>query len=78
MSLLLSRIQGYRYHLSKFHIYALVYYIGVFFFFIYFCSDLYDFSPTIFVVVVVVVIVLLFPVVLGIKLGCLFYVFLVS
>ena len=23
-------IQGYRYHLSKFHIYALVYYIGVF------------------------------------------------
>ena len=30
VSLLLSRIQGYRYHLSKFHIYALVYYIGVF------------------------------------------------
>ena len=28
MSLLLSRLQGYRYHLSKFHIYALVYYIG--------------------------------------------------
>ena len=28
--LLLSRIQGYRYHLSKFHIYALVYCIGVF------------------------------------------------
>ena len=27
-SLLLSRIQGYRYHLSKFHIYALVYCIG--------------------------------------------------
>ena len=27
---LLSRIQGYRYHLSKFHIYALVYCIGVF------------------------------------------------
>ena len=25
MSLLLSRIQGYCYHLSKFHIYALVY-----------------------------------------------------
>ena len=25
VSLLLSRIQGYRYHLSKFHIYALVY-----------------------------------------------------
>ena len=30
MSLLLSRIQGYCYHLSKFHIYALVYCIGVF------------------------------------------------
>ena len=27
---LLSRIHGYRYHLSKFHIYALVYCIGVF------------------------------------------------
>ena len=30
MSLLLSRIQGYCYLLSKFHIYALVYCIGVF------------------------------------------------
>ena len=30
MSLLLSHIQGYRYHLSKFHIYLLVYCIGVF------------------------------------------------
>ena len=30
-SLLLSCIQGYHYHLSKFHIYVLVYYIGVFF-----------------------------------------------
>ena len=30
VSLLLSRIQGYRYHLSKFHIYALVYCTGVF------------------------------------------------
>uniref|UniRef100_A0AC11DAA6 Uncharacterized protein n=2 Tax=Ovis aries TaxID=9940 RepID=A0AC11DAA6_SHEEP len=30
VSLLLSRIQAYRYHLSKFHIYALEYYIGVF------------------------------------------------
>ena len=30
VSLLMSRIQGYRYHLSKFHIYALVYCIGVF------------------------------------------------
>ena len=28
--LLLSRIQGYRYHLSKFYIYALVYCIGDF------------------------------------------------
>ena len=30
VSLLLSRIQGHRYHLSKFHICALVYCIGVF------------------------------------------------
>ena len=30
VSLLLSCIQGYRYHLSKFHIYALVYCIGAF------------------------------------------------
>ena len=30
VSLLLSRIQGYYYHLSKFHMYALVYFIGVF------------------------------------------------
>ena len=30
VSLLLSRIQGYRYHLSKFHIYVLVYCIGIF------------------------------------------------
>ena len=30
VSLLLSRIQGYHYHLSKFHIYALVYCFGVF------------------------------------------------
>ena len=30
VSLLLSCIQGYCYHLSKFHIYALVYCIGVF------------------------------------------------
>ena len=34
LSLLLSRIQGYCYHLSKFHIYVLVYCIGVFFFFL--------------------------------------------
>ena len=31
VSLWLSHIQGYHYHLSKFHIYALVYYIGFFF-----------------------------------------------
>ena len=30
VSLLLSPLQGYRYHLSKFHIYVLVYCIGVF------------------------------------------------
>ena len=30
VSLLLSRIQGHRYHLSKFYIYALIYCIGVF------------------------------------------------
>ena len=30
VSLLLSRTQGYSYHLSKFHIYVLVYCIGVF------------------------------------------------
>ena len=30
VSLLLSHLQGYSYHLSKFHIYALVYCIGVF------------------------------------------------
>ena len=30
LSLLLSRIQGYRYHLSKFHMCVLVYCIGVF------------------------------------------------
>ena len=30
VSLLLSCIQGYRYHLSKFHLYVLVYCIGVF------------------------------------------------
>ena len=30
VSLLLSRIQSYHYHLSKFHVYVLVYCIGVF------------------------------------------------
>ena len=38
VSFLLSRIQGYCYHLSKFHIYALVYCIGVFFFFFWLTS----------------------------------------
>ena len=32
LCLLLSHIQGYHYHLSKFHIYVLVYSTGVFFF----------------------------------------------
>ena len=36
VSLLLSLIQGYHYHLSKFHIYALVYTVLVFFFLAYF------------------------------------------
>ena len=36
MSLLLSRIRGYRYHLSKFHIYVLVYCISVLFCFVFF------------------------------------------
>ena len=35
-SLLLSHIQGYHYHLSKFHIYALVYTVLLFFFLAYF------------------------------------------
>ena len=38
VSLLLSHIQGYCYHVSKFHIYALVYYL-VFFFLAYFTLD---------------------------------------
>jgi len=33
VSLFLSRTQGYCYHLSKFHIYVLVYCIGVYIFF---------------------------------------------
>ena len=41
VSLLLSRIQGYCYHLSKFHIYVLVYCIGVFTFLIFFYFLLY-------------------------------------
>ena len=36
VSLLWSRTQGYCYRLSKFHIYALVYCIGVFLFFFFF------------------------------------------
>ena len=38
VSLLLSGIQGFCYHLSKFHIYALVFCIGVFFFFFWLTS----------------------------------------
>ena len=46
VSLLLSRIQGYRYHLSKFHIYALVYCIGIFFFLAYFTLyNTFQFHP---------------------------------
>ena len=37
LSLLLSRIQGYHSHLSKFHIYSLVYCIGIFISDILFC-----------------------------------------
>ena len=37
VSLLLSHIQGYRYHLSKFHIYALVYCIDVLLKTLYWC-----------------------------------------
>ena len=37
VSLLLSRMQGYRYHLSQFHIYVLVYCIGVSFWFTSLC-----------------------------------------
>ena len=38
VSLFLSCIQGYHYHISKFHIYALVYCIGVFLFgLLHFC-----------------------------------------
>ena len=47
VSLLLSQIQGYRYHLSKFHIYALVYCIGVFLsglLYIKFSSNLFSVS----------------------------------
>ena len=39
VSLLLSHIQGYHHHLSKFHIYALIYCTGVF------LSDLLHYSP---------------------------------
>ena len=44
------------------------------FFFIYFCSDIYDLNPS----VNLGAFVLLFPLVLGVKLGFLFNVFLVS
>ena len=43
VSLLLSPLQGYRYHLSKFHIYVLVYCIGVFLSFSE--MNLYNSSP---------------------------------
>ena len=46
-----------------------------YFFFIYFCSDLYDFFPS---TNFGVFFLLLFLVVLGVKLGCLFDVILVS
>ena len=46
----------------------------IFFVCVYFCSDLYDFFPF----VNFEGFVLLFPVVLGVKSGCLFDVFLVS
>ena len=39
VSLLLSCIQGYHYHRSKFHIYALVYCIGVFFSFFFWLTS---------------------------------------
>ena len=56
-----------------------LYYCFFHFFFIYFCSDLFYFFPsTNSGVFVVVVVLLLFPVVLGVKLGCLVDVFLVS
>ena len=55
-----------------------LYYCFFHFFFIYFCLDLYDFFPSPNFVVVVVVVLLLFPVVLGVKLGCLFDVSLIS
>ena len=35
VSLLLSHIQGYRYHLSKFHIYALLYCLDVFLYYVF-------------------------------------------
>ena len=45
VSLLLSRIQGYHYHLSKFHIYALVYCIGGFFLAYFTLYDRLQFHP---------------------------------
>ena len=46
VSLLLSRIQGYHYHLSKFHVYVLIYCICVFFFTLFYFTILYWFSHT--------------------------------
>ena len=54
---------------------SLFVYVIFYFFFIYFCSDLYDFFPS---TNFEVFFVLLFPVVLGVNLGYLFEVFLVS
>ena len=59
---------------SKNQLFVWLIFTIVYFFFIYFCSDLYDF----FLSTNFGDFVLLFPVVLGVKLGCLFDVFLVS
>ena len=45
VSLLLSRIQGYCYYLSKFHIYALVYCIGIFFLVYFTLYNRFQFHP---------------------------------
>ena len=46
VSLLLSCTQGYCYHLSKFHIYALVYCIGVFFLAYFTLYNRFQFYPS--------------------------------
>ena len=45
VSLLLSCIQGYHFHLSKFHIYALVYCIGIFFLVYFTLYNRFQFHP---------------------------------